>query len=84
MWQVYETLLYLLTPFVLPVSFIVRPDFCAYLLASTIGLYLINVIIFNEFHLRRKHENCLFVATYLYYMPYKVVLTFVNVASCYW
>ncbi|KAK5011072.1 hypothetical protein LTR28_005932 [Elasticomyces elasticus] len=81
---VYETLLYLLTPFMLPISLIVRPALCGYLLAGTIVLYLANITIFNEIHLRRKKENCGFVATYLYYMPYKVVLTGINVTSCYW
>ncbi|KAJ9662113.1 hypothetical protein H2201_006221 [Coniosporium apollinis] len=82
--KVYETLLYLLTPFVLPISFIVRPLFCLYLLLATFGLYLINVTIFNEIHLRRKNERVGFVALYIYYMPYKIILTVVNVASCYW
>ncbi|KAK4982048.1 hypothetical protein LTR50_007847 [Elasticomyces elasticus] len=81
---VYETLLYLLTPFMLPISLIVRPAFCGYLLVGTIALYLVNIIILNEIHLRRKRESCGFVATYLYYMPYKIVLTGINVASCYW
>ncbi|KAK4973276.1 hypothetical protein LTR66_011206 [Elasticomyces elasticus] len=82
--EVYETLLYLLTPFVLPISFAVRPDFCAYLLAGTFALYFINVTIFNEVHLRLKKERVGIVAVYLYYMPYKIVLTGINVASCYW
>ena len=48
-WQeVYETLLYLLTPFILPISLIVRPSFCAYLFAATFAIYFLNVIIFNE------------------------------------
>lgn len=45
-WQeVYETLLYLLAPFVLPISFIVRPAFCGYLTAATFGLYYVNVTV---------------------------------------
>ncbi|KAJ5058365.1 nucleotide-diphospho-sugar transferase [Bipolaris maydis] len=82
--EVYETLLYLLTPFILPISFYVRPDFCGYLLAATIVMYAINVVIFNEVHLRRKNERVGWVLLYVYYLPYKIVLTFVNVASCYW
>jgi hypothetical protein len=82
--EVYETLLYLLTPFILPISFYVRPAFCGYLLAATIVMYLINVIVFNEVHLRRKNERVGWVLLYVYYLPYKIVLTFVNVASCYW
>lgn len=45
--EVYETLLYLLAPFVLPISFYVRPQFSGYLYLATIALYQINVIIFN-------------------------------------
>ncbi|CAN9271381.1 unnamed protein product [Alternaria alternata] len=82
--EVYETLLYLLTPFILPISFYVRPSFCGYLLAATIVMYLINVIIFNEVHLRRKNERVGWQLMYIYYLPYKIVLTFINVASCYW
>ncbi|KAF2634718.1 hypothetical protein P280DRAFT_463075 [Massarina eburnea CBS 473.64] len=82
--EVYETLLYLLTPFILPISFYVRPSFCGILLASTIVMYLINVVIFNEVHLRRKNERIGWVVLYVYYLPYKIVLTFINVASCYW
>jgi hypothetical protein len=82
--QVYETLLYLLTPFILPISFYVRPSFCGYLLAATIVMYLINVIIFNEIHLRKKNERVGWTLLYVYYLPYKIVLTFINVASCYW
>ena len=45
--EVYETLLYLLAPFVMPISFYIRPQFSAYLYAATLALYQINVIIFN-------------------------------------
>lgn len=82
--EVYETLLYLLTPFVLPISFIVRPSFCGYLLIGTIAMYYINTAIFNEIHLRLKKERVHSMAAYVYYMPYKVVLTVINVTSCYW
>ncbi|KAJ8113731.1 hypothetical protein OPT61_g4207 [Boeremia exigua] len=82
--EVYETLLYLLTPFILPISFIVRPAFCGYLLAGTIVMYLVNIVIFNEVHLRRKNERLGYVLVYVYYLPYKVLLTGINVASCYW
>lgn len=82
--EVYETLLYLLTPFVLPISFIVRPAFCGYLFAGVFGLYFLNAMLFNEFHLRRKKEQVHWVAVYVYYPLYKVILTFVNVGSCYW
>lgn len=43
--EVYETLLYILAPFVLPISLIVQPAFCAYLLAGTLGLYYLNVMV---------------------------------------
>lgn len=45
--EVYETLLYLLAPFVIPISFIVRPLFSFYLYMATLALYQINVLIFN-------------------------------------
>ncbi|KAG9613025.1 glycosyl transferase, partial [Aureobasidium melanogenum] len=82
--EVYETLLYLLSPFVLPISIIVRPAFFGYLFAGTFVLYFLNVMIFNELHLRLKKERVGSTCLYLYYMPYKVVLTLVNVGSCYW
>jgi hypothetical protein len=43
--EVYETLLYLFAPFVLPISLIVRPAFCAYLMLGTLGLYFLNVTV---------------------------------------
>jgi len=103
--EVYETLLYLLAPFVLPISLVVRPVFCIYLLIGTVGMYYINVTvspkepvvgyvhvcmwltlnkIFNEIHLRRRNERIGWVAVYVYYTPYKIILTFVNVFSCYY
>jgi len=42
--EVYETLLYLLAPFVLPISLIVRPAFCGYLIAGTFGMYFANAL----------------------------------------
>ena len=80
--EVYETLLYLLAPFVLPISFLVRPAFSAYLFGATLALYFVNVIIFNYIHLRSRGEG-VSVVCLLYYMPYKIILTFVNIGSCY-
>ncbi|ROW07563.1 hypothetical protein VPNG_06785 [Cytospora leucostoma] len=82
--EVYETLLYLFTPFILPISFVVSPAFCGYLLAGTAVLYLANVIVFNELQLRLRNERIGWDVLLFYYMPYKIVLTAVNVASCYW
>ncbi|KUI56639.1 hypothetical protein VP1G_04025 [Cytospora mali] len=82
--EVYETLLYLFTPFILPISFIVAPSFCGYLLAGTVVMYLVNVVIFNEVHLRLRKERIGWDVLLVYYMPYKLILTLVNVASCYW
>jgi len=81
--EVYETLLYILAPFVLPMSFLVNPIFTAILTGITTGMYLINVIIFNEIHLRLKDERVTLVCM-LYYIPYKIVLTVINILSCYW
>jgi hypothetical protein len=104
--EVYETLLYLFAPFVLPISLIVRPAFCAYLMLGTLGLYFLNVTvspslrndlwkfnnkkltldrqIFNEIHLRRRNERVNWVVVYVYYTPYKILLTLINVFSCYY
>ena len=40
--------------------------------------------IFNELHLRLRNERVGSVTTYLYYMPYKVLLTVINIVSCYY
>jgi hypothetical protein len=55
--EVYETLLYLLAPFVLPISLIVRPAFCGYLLAATLGLYFLNVTVSICLSKRRRCES---------------------------
>ena len=81
--EVYETLLYLLAPYVLPISFYVRPSFSGYLFVATLALYMVNTIIFNYVHLRLRHESVT-VLCLLYYLPYKMILTFVNIASCYY
>ncbi|KAL8650147.1 MAG: hypothetical protein Q9210_003994 [Variospora velana] len=80
--EIYETLLYLLAPFVLPISFYVRPNFSGYLFAATLLLYMVNTVIFNYVHLRLRDES-VSVRCLLYYFPYKMALTFVNIASCY-
>jgi hypothetical protein len=81
--EVYDTLLYILAPFVLPMSFLANPKFTAMLMGITMGMYLLNAIIFNEIHLRLKDERVTLVCM-LYYIPYKIVLTIVNILSCYW
>ncbi|OJJ45120.1 hypothetical protein ASPZODRAFT_134543 [Penicilliopsis zonata CBS 506.65] len=82
--EVYETILYLLTPFILPISFFVRPGFCGMMFGITVGMYLLNVLIFNELHLRWKRERVSWGILLFYYTPYKLMLTLINVASCYW
>ena len=81
--EIYETLLYLLAPLVLPISFYVRPSFSGYLFIAILALYMVNTIIFNYVHLRLRHESVTFLCL-LYYLPYKIILTFINVASCYY
>ncbi|KAL4874755.1 glycosyl transferase [Aspergillus karnatakaensis] len=84
-WQeVYETILYLLTPFILPISLFVQPWFCVGMSFAILGLYLLQVIIFNEFHLRLKKERVSMFTVIGYYLPYKVFISFINVGSCYW
>jgi hypothetical protein len=60
--------LYLLTPFILPISLLVRPWFCVVLVMTTLGLYLLNAIIFNEIHLRLKNERVQLKVLLLYYV----------------
>jgi hypothetical protein len=50
--EVYETLLYLLAPFVLPISLVVRPIFCVYMLIATVGMYYINVTVSLQYNRR--------------------------------
>jgi hypothetical protein len=66
--QAYETLLYILTPLILPICFMIAPIFSAYLFAGTVGLYLINSIIFNEIHLRLKKESVSRTMLLVYYV----------------
>jgi hypothetical protein len=54
--EVYETLLYLLAPFVLPISLIVKPAFCAYLMLGTLGLYYLNVTVSPHIAKRPAHS----------------------------
>lgn len=54
------------------------------LLGVTIAMYILNVIIFNEIHLRLKKERIDWKVLLLYYTFYKIALTVVNVFSCYW
>jgi hypothetical protein len=81
--EFYETILYLLTPFILPISFKLNPTYTTILLSVTFAIYFLNALIVNYVHLRRKKESVSLKAL-AYYMPYKAVLTVVNVASCYW
>ena len=39
--------------------------------------------IFNELHLRLRNERVGRKCVYLYYTPYKILLTGINVLSCY-
>ncbi|KAI4283462.1 MAG: hypothetical protein L6R38_002145 [Xanthoria sp. 2 TBL-2021] len=81
--EVYETLLYLLAPFVIPISFATRPVFSSYLYAATITMYAVNALVFNYVHLRSRKQTVPFKAL-IYYNAFKWVLGFVNIASCYY
>ncbi|KAL8653881.1 MAG: hypothetical protein Q9226_003663 [Calogaya cf. arnoldii] len=81
--EVYETLLYLLAPFVIPISFATRPVFSSYLYAATITMYALNALIFNYVHLRSRRQTVPLRA-FLYYNIFKWVLGFINIASCYY
>lgn len=45
---------------------------------------LTNSQIFNELHLRLRNERVGWKCVYLYYTPYKILLTGINVLSCYY
>lgn len=47
-------------------------------------MYIVNVIIFNEIHLRLKKERISWTVLLIYYTIYKIALTIINVISCYW
>lgn len=47
-------------------------------------MYIVNVIIFNEIHLRLKKERISWIVLLFYYTFYKIALTVINVISCYW
>ncbi|KAF3031809.1 hypothetical protein E8E11_002344 [Didymella keratinophila] len=81
--EIYETILCLLAPFLLPIAFVVQPRFTGILLAATIAMYIVYTGVFNEIHLRRKNERVGSIAVYVYYPPYKILLTGIDVASCY-
>jgi hypothetical protein len=66
--QIYETILYILTPFTLPISLIVRPEFCVALMMSTLGLYLLHIVVFNAVHLRQKNERICWKVILGYYV----------------
>ncbi|OJJ67142.1 hypothetical protein ASPBRDRAFT_136569 [Aspergillus brasiliensis CBS 101740] len=82
--ELYETVLAILAPFILPISLVVRPRFCIALIMATFALYLLNAIIFNEIHLRLKQERVSLKIIIFYYMPYKIMIAMINVGSNYW
>ncbi|KAL8645840.1 MAG: hypothetical protein Q9210_006486 [Variospora velana] len=86
--EIYETILYLLAPFVIPISFATRPEFAGEIYLATIVMYALNALIFNygmsfQVHLRSRKQSVSFKA-FLYYNWFKWVLGFVNIASCYY
>ncbi|KAL5355391.1 glycosyltransferase like family 2-domain-containing protein [Aspergillus floccosus] len=82
--ELYETVLYMLTPFVIPTSIVVEPGFTMLLTIASWGLYLLNAVIFNEVHLKQKGERVDLWVVVVYYMPYKLIIGLMNVVSCYW
>jgi hypothetical protein len=49
-------------------SFMARPAFSGFMLGITIAVYLLNVLIFNEVHLRLKRERVSLVVLLFYYV----------------
>lgn len=59
-------------------------EFCIALMVSTLALYSLHVIIFNDVHLCQKNEGICWKAVFGYYMPYELLKAMTNVASYYW
>ena len=80
--EVYSTLLWLSRPFVLPIMF--ATSWKITLLATGILtlVYIVAVVFFNAFHLRRKGEMVRWQAIPVYFAM-KVALVFVNTVSIY-
>jgi hypothetical protein len=52
---------------------------------STLGLYLLHIVIFNEVHLRRTSEFAgRLTLDIMYVAPLPLLVSLTNVASCYW
>ncbi len=61
--EIYETLLYLLAPFVIPISFAVRPLFSLYLYIAVIVMYIGNALIFNYVSRLPRHDSRLLIGS---------------------
>ncbi|KAL4950518.1 hypothetical protein BDW69DRAFT_187269 [Aspergillus filifer] len=55
--EVYSTSTYLISPFILLISLLVKPAFCVGMLTANAGLYLLQAILINEIHLRQKEQH---------------------------
>jgi glycosyltransferase involved in cell wall biosynthesis len=69
--QVYQLVLCMLGPYTLPISLLIQPKFCLGILIMSTGLRLLNIIIFNEYHLRTKNER----------IDWRTILLFVSFIS---
>lgn len=49
-------------------TIVINPKFWAFVFVGTMGLYLLNVAIFHEIHLRRKKERVAWSVLLVYYV----------------
>ncbi|KIV77448.1 hypothetical protein PV11_09242 [Exophiala sideris] len=82
--MLYETILYVTGPVLLPIAFVIKPRFMGMMTGIVMAMYFIIVNIFNEITLRRKNEMVSRKIVLFYYPPYKFVLRMMNVVSVYY
>ncbi|KIW12671.1 hypothetical protein PV08_09949 [Exophiala spinifera] len=82
--EIYTTLLYVIGPILLVLSFMIEPEFTAIITGAMLGMYFSIAMIFNEVILRKKGEMVSRKVVILYYMPYKMVLRLMNIVSVYY
>jgi hypothetical protein len=76
-------LIYLVRPIIIPVSYIVQPKLAGVITVALMGMYLLAVVFFNAWHLRRKKEMVSWKVIPVYLLR-KTALTFVNTLSVYY
>lgn len=78
--EVYATCLYMLMPFWMPIMLAAQPKMTLIMMAALIGVYIVAVVFFNAYHLRRKNEMVAW-RVFPAYFAMKFALNFVNALS---